>query len=314
MAESVYETFKNKPFIAQAEADKRASEVWAKDSRIEEIDREVGSTGLRIFAAALSGDEKRDEEFRKLESRMSVLKAEKKSRLTALGYPEDYTDVKYECPKCSDSGYIGIKMCDCMRRSIIKQHSARSGIGRYLENQTFENFDLSLYPAGEDRKNMTNIFNKVKEYAELFDKNTATSIIFMGGTGLGKTHLSSAIAKAVIDKGFYVVYDSAQNIISTLERDRFNRDGESRSSDRYMNADLLVIDDLGTEIFSRSSVSYFYSIVNTRLISSKPTIISTNLTPKGLYDQYEARMVSRMLGEFKAYHFTGNDLRKGKKL
>ena len=112
MAESVYETFKNKPFLAQEAADRRSAEVWEKDSRIEEIDRELSGTGLRIFAAALSGDEKRDDEFKKLESRISLLKAEKKSRLAVLGYPEDYTEVKYECPKCSDSGYIGIKMSD----------------------------------------------------------------------------------------------------------------------------------------------------------------------------------------------------------
>ena len=313
MAESVYETFKNKPFLAREAADRRSAEVWEKDSRIEEIDKELSGTGLRIFAAALSDEDKRDAEFLRLETRLHALKEEKRSRLKALGYPEDYTEVKYECTKCSDSGYVGIKMCDCMRRALIKQNYARSGIGKYLENQTFDNFDLGLY-SPEHRLNMTKVFNCTKKYAEDFNETTSVSLIFMGGTGLGKTHLSSAIAKAVIDKGFSVIYDSAQNIISTFERERFSREGETRSGDRYMNTDLLIIDDLGTEIYSKSSVSYFYSLVNTRLISSKPTIISTNLNPQGLYDQYEARIVSRILGEFKAFHFTGSDLRKNKKL
>ena len=314
MAESVYEIFENKAFRARAAADERSAEVWAKDGRIEEIDKELSETGLKVFAAALSGEEKRDAEFAKLQANIMSLKSEKKDRLRSLGYPEDYTDVKYECAKCSDTGYVGIKMCDCMKKALIRQNYARSGIGKYLENQRFDNFDLSLYPFGEARERMARVFSHAQQYANSFDGANSESLAFIGATGLGKTHLSSAIAKAVIDKGYSVVYDSAQNIVSAFERERFTREDSKRSSERYMDADLLIIDDLGTEIHGKTSVSYFYSIINTRLIASKPTIISTNLTINDLTNQYEARIVSRILGEYTVFLFAGEDIRKVKKL
>ena len=143
MAESVYEIYQNKTFLARAEADKRSAEVWAKDGRIAEIDRELSETGMKIFAAALHGGENRDSAYCKLESRVFMLKSEKKERLKALGYPEDYTEVKYECEKCSDTGYQGYKMCDCMKKALIRQNYEQSGIGKFLASQTFDNFDLS---------------------------------------------------------------------------------------------------------------------------------------------------------------------------
>jgi len=200
-----------------------------------------------------------------------------------------------------------------MKRALIKQNYARSGIGKYLEKQTFDNFNLSLYPFGEAREEMTHIFNYAKEYAGGFDGTNSSSLAFIGGTGLGKTHLSSAIAKAVIDKGYSVIYDSAQNIVSTFERERFTKEENQRSSEKYMTADLLIIDDLGAEIQGKSSVSYFYSIINTRLIASKPTIISTNLSAKDLTALYEERVVSRILGEYTVFRFAGEDIRKVKK-
>lgn len=313
MSESVYDIFKDKASLARDAADRRTAQACAMDSRIAEIDKELSETGMKIFAAALSGEENRDAAYKKLETRLNILKAEKKDRLVALGLPEDYTDVKYECEACSDTGYVGIKMCSCLKKALIKQSYKNSGIGKYLEKQTFENFDVSLYPFGEIRQKMTEVLNRAKKYADTFSENTSDSLLFVGGTGLGKTHVSSAIAKSVIDKGFSVSYDSAQNIISAFERERFLRDGERHDSDRYLNADLLIIDDLGAEVQSKSSVSYFYTIINTRIIASKPTIVSTNLSAKELTYQYDSRIVSRLLGEYKVFLFEGDDIRKVKR-
>ncbi len=312
MEKSVYEIFKEKAPLARELAERRSYEVWAKDSEIEKIDKELSETGLRIFAAALSGEENRDAEYKKLENRLSSLKLEKKQRLEALGYPADYTEVKYECEKCSDTGYVGIKMCDCLKKALIQQSYRSSGIGKYLEKQTFDNFDLTLYQFGKIRENMSRILSRAKAFASEFSDSSAESLLFVGGTGLGKTHISSAIAKCVIEKGYSVSYDSAQNIISAFERERFGRD-DKQDSQKYLNADLLIIDDLGAEIQSKSSVSYFYTLINTRLISSKPTIISTNLTPKELTAQYEERIVSRLFGEYSVFLFEGEDIRKVKR-
>ncbi len=314
MAESVYEIFKDKASLARDAADRRSAEVWSKDKRIAEIDRELSETGMKIFAAALSGEENRDAAYKALELRLISLKAEKKDRLTALGLPEDYTDVKYECEKCSDTGYVGIKMCDCLRRAITQQNFKNSGLGKYLENQTFESFDLSYYAFGEIREKMSGILEYTKSYAKNFSPADSESLLLVGATGLGKTHLSSAIAKCVIEKGYTVAYDSAQNIISAFERDRFAKDGERRDSEKYLNSDLLIIDDLGAEVQSKAATAYFYTIINTRILASKPTIVSTNLTPTQLNTQYERRIVSRLFGEYRVYEFAGDDIRGIKKL
>lgn len=306
---SIFEIYKNKAEKAREDANMRTLEVWQKDSRIKEIDDELSGIGMSVFSASLLDDEKREAEYKRLENRLELLKIEKKDRLRSLGYSENYTDVKYECEKCSDTGYVGIKMCDCLKKTITERNYKTSGIGKHLETQTFENFSFSYYQDGEEKESMKNIYKKVKEYAENFNENTSESLLFVGGTGLGKTHLSSALAKTVIKKGFSVCYDSAQNILTAFEKDRFLREGDTPRSDKYLECDLLVIDDLGAELQTKSSVSHFYTLINTRLISSKPVVISTNLDAPQLTSHYEQRIVSRFFGEYSVHHFRGRDIR-----
>ncbi len=306
---SIFEIYKSKADKARSDADERSRLVWEKDKRIEEIDRELSGIGMEIFAAALLGDEKREAEYQRLQTKLALLRAEKKDRLLALGLDEHYTDVKYECEKCSDTGYVGIKMCDCLKKTIRQRSYKNSGIGKYLEDQTFDNFDLNYFEFGEKRNSATKHVSNLKKYAEEFSENTTKSLLIMGTTGLGKTHLSSAVAKIVIERGFSVYYDSAQNIISTFERERFLRDDEKPVSDRYFDCDLLIIDDLGAEIKSKNSVSYFYTLINTRLISGKPVIISTNLDAKGITANYDKRIASRLFGDYDLYFFEGKDVR-----
>lgn len=211
---SIFDTYKNKADKAREDADRRSLEVWEKDPEIKRVEDELSKVGMAFLAAALGDEEKREAEYKRLENRIALLKNERRDRLTALGYPADYTDVKYECDKCSDTGYVGIKMCDCLKREVIKENYKNSGLGRYLEKQTFDNFDVSLYPFGEKREKMKRILDKAKAYAEGFKRDNADSLLFLGGTGLGKTHLSSAIAKVVIEKGYSVCYESAQNILT----------------------------------------------------------------------------------------------------
>ncbi len=309
---SIFDTFKNKADKAREAADRRSLEVWEKDPEIKRVEDELSRVGMAFLAAALGDEEKREAEYKKLENRIALLKNERRDRLISLGYPADYTDVKYECEKCSDTGYVGIKMCDCLKREIIKENYKNSGLGRYLEKQTFDNFDISLYPFGENREKMKRILDKAKAYAQGFTRDSADSLLFLGGTGLGKTHLSSAIAKVVIEKGYSVCYESAQNIITAFERERFLKDGEKSRCDVYFDSDLLIIDDLGAEIQSKNSVSYFYTLINTRLISGKAVIVSTNLSPEELKRHYESRIVSRLLGEYKVSLFEGEDVRRKK--
>lgn len=311
MEQSIQDKFRQKAEKARIDADDRSAEASRADARIGEIDRELAETGLKFFKAALLEDGVREAEFRKIEARVTALKNEKRERLVTAGFPQDFTDVKYECNKCSDTGYVGIKMCDCLRRAITEKNYKTSGLGKYLERDSFDSFDLSYYPEAS-RPQMTKIKNKCVEYASTFSKDS-DSLLFVGTTGLGKTHLSSAIARGVLDRGYSVAYDSAQNIISSFEKERFARDASSAHlTDKYMDADLLIIDDLGAEVQSKSSVSYFYTLINTRIVAMKPTIISTNLTPKQLTNQYEERIVSRLFGEYRVFLFEGEDIRKRK--
>ncbi|MBR5817465.1 MAG: ATP-binding protein [Clostridia bacterium] len=311
MEQSIRDKFMHKAERARQEADERSRIAYSADKRLFEIDRELSDTGLKFFRAALLDDGVREIEYKKIEARVTALKEEKGDRLERAGFPRDFTDVKYECEKCSDTGYVGIKMCDCLKSAIAEINYKASGLGRYLERDSFDSFDLALYPESA-KAQMTKIYNKCVEYASAFNKDS-DSLLFVGTTGLGKTHLSSAIAKCVLDKGFSVAYDSAQNIISAFEKERFARDSQSAHlTEKYMESDLLIIDDLGAEVHSKSSVSYFYTLINTRLVASRPTIVSTNLTPKQLTSQYEERIVSRLFGEYRVFLFEGEDIRKRK--
>ena len=304
--------FGEKRLLALDEAKKREKEIYEKSPEFEAVDRELSTTGLRIFKAGLLPEEKRAEEFARLEALTLSLQAKRREILASLGYPENYTMPHFDCDKCGDTGYIGHKMCDCYKKYIIQERAHASGLGRYLDTQTFDSFSLEYY-SEKKRESMRETLESCKKFAESFDGLSGRSLLFIGTTGLGKTHLSSAIAQKVIEKGFSVVYDSAQNVLATFERDRFSQ-SVSKPSDKYFDCDLLIIDDLGTELRGTSSASYFYTLINSRIVSSQSVIISTNLSPATLRQQYDERFVSRIFGEYEVCIFEGEDIRKIKKV
>ncbi len=292
-------------------AEQRCEEIRAKSRDFARVEKELSEIGLKIFASSLLPDGKREMELASLEDLCRRLNDEKKNILKTLGYPEDYTAPHFVCEKCSDTGYIGHKMCSCLKAWRAGLRARASGLGKYLDTQTFDTFLLDYYPA-KNRAYMSDTLEFCRDFAENFERGSGQSLLFVGGTGLGKTHLSSAVAKRVIDRGFSVIYDSAQNILATFERERFSQ-SDVLASDKYFDCDLLIIDDLGTEIKGASSLSYFYTLINTRIVSSKSVIISTNLTPDALRRQYEERLVSRLFGEYNVFLFEGEDIRKLKK-
>ncbi len=314
----VYERYKIKPFLAREAADARRAEIHQKYPGIREIDNKLSNIGFKVFMETQAGGDDLQERLSRIGAESAALQKNKGDLLEKYGYDRNYTNVRYECGKCSDSGYVGIKMCECLKRDIIKAGFKSSGIGRYLEKMTFERFDLNHYSRKKNEKSgispfdvMSCIYEDCLSYAENFEVNDCSypsSLLFMGGTGLGKTHISSAIAHIVIEKGYSVCYESAQNILSNYEKRRFQSESDA-SSDIYLESDLMIIDDLGTEIQGKTSISYIYTLINTRLISAKPMIVSTNLTPEKLRLAYEDRVVSRLFGEFEVMLFEGEDLR-----
>ena len=312
----------NKDIYARAKAElerRRSSAISLADSRsallaeesdeIRKIDKELSGTGLMLFKIACDGGD-----IAPLKQRNQELVKLKREIIVSLGYPADYTDVHYTCKECSDSGFVGdgTRMCNCLRELIIKERIAESGIGKLIEKQSFDNFDLSVYAFDESvHTKMRANLAAAKNYVKNFDKERG-NLLLIGKTGTGKTHISTAIARELIHKGYDVIYDSAQNIISDFEADRFRSGYGSYEpkSDKHLECELLIIDDLGTEFASQFTLSTIYNLLNTRQNKGLSTIISTNLSPDELAKRYEDRVYSRIIGSgCKVLAFVGKDKR-----
>lgn len=307
----IREEYKEKYKIAEAEADARRRELWSKIGGLREIDRALSDTGPRLLNAVIG---KSSETFESVRADAERLNEERNRLLEAYGYPADYSDPRYECAICRDSGYVDGQMCECMKVRLRMAGYESSGIARLMSTQTFESFKLDYYktnPRAYD--NMSYIVKTMKEYAASFDPEKSQNLLLLGGTGLGKTHLSTALAKALIDNGHDVVYTGAIGMIADFEHNRFGNSsgGESGNNlDRYYDCDLLIVDDLGSEVSNQFTVSTIYNVLNNRISLGLPTVISTNLNQNELNTRYWDRITSRILGEFRPLLFSGSDVRK----
>lgn len=288
------------------EARMRAEDLRLRSEDIALIDDQLARTGPALFKAACRG-----EDITPIKEKNLLLQNKKREIIRSLGYPEDYTEVKYTCPICSDSGYTEKgAVCSCFREALIKATITSSGMGLLINKQSFDSFDVNRYE-GAALEDMKKTFEIAKSYVRNFPKKRGNLILF-GKTGTGKTHISSAIAGEIIRMGYDVVYDSAQNILNDFENERFGGErtrGESLT-EKYLTSDLLIIDDLGTEFSTSFTLSCLYNLLNTRQNRDLSTIISTNLEPAALASKYEDRIYSRMIGRgTQALFFCGKDYR-----
>ncbi len=309
----IRQQYADKNLRAKNGAEARTRELHMQYPELEKIDRVLAETGLSILKEASKGKEGLEARIEAIKEGNKALLEARGAYLESIGYPADYTSVKYECEKCSDTGFVGTKMCECMRRELVLAGYESSGIGGLIRTQSFESFSLDYYKrTPNELANMQMIFDTCKAYAERFSTENGESLFFCGTTGLGKTHLSTAIAKVLIERGFDVVYDSAQNIISDFEHERFGRgygDNSDSRTDKYFECDMLIIDDLGTEMANQFTVSCLYNIINTRINHSKSMIISTNLAQNEIRERYTDRITSRLFGDFMVMKFAGKDIR-----
>ena len=240
-----------------------------------------------------------------------------KALLQKHDLPEDYLEVRYACPVCNDTGVDGNRLCACHLEILKKLAYDEAGSRSPLNFCRFADFRLDYYSdrvnpeyGCSPRTRMGEILDFCKRYAASFDTDSP-SLLFFGETGLGKTHLSLSIAGEVINAGYSVLYNSAQNIFNELQKERFGK-GESDGSFEPMvlECDLLVLDDLGAEFSTQFTNAALYNIVNTRINSGLPTIISTNLNIKELEERYTRRISSRLIGEYSMVNFIGEDVRQ----
>jgi len=290
------------------ENEKRINEINEKIPQIREVNNQIYNTGkelIKIMTAHRGADSAKMIEQLKNYN----LGAQSMSRqlLSANGYPPDYLDIHYNCPKCQDTGYYNNEFCDCFKKLCGSLAAAKMNRNAQLKLSSFDTFSLSYYK-GDDYFTMNHILQFTKNYAENFNLDS-DSIFMYGKTGLGKTHLSLAVANRVLEKGYSVIYDSIINILQKIEREHFSRDHNYEMLDLVMETDLLILDDLGTEYESQFYSSTIYNIINPRLNSGKPTIINTNLELSVIRRRYDERVVSRITGIYRCMEFKGEDVR-----
>ncbi len=301
----------------------RERHIYAALPRVAEIDRELGETMGKIIASAFRRGTDPRPAIEALREENLSLQRERAELLTAHGYPADFLEQTPGCPHCGDRGWRGSEMCACLKTIYARVQNEELSKMLDLGNQSFETFDFSYYSPHADfdqsispRANMERVYDACRDYAQEFSPRS-TNLLFSGDPGLGKTFLSASIARVVSERGYSVVYDTAAHVFSRFEAQKFNREmgeyGADEDVERILKCDLLILDDLGTEMTTAFVQSAFYQIVNTRLISGKKTVISTNLNPQEIGARYGAAVLSRIEGEFRILPFFGEDIRKQKR-
>ncbi len=297
---------------ANAEYEKKLSELRIKNQDFNAVEEGLLHLGPAIAIAAFSDDTDKLSEFRNMSE---VLSAKHKQLLK----DENIVKPDFFCKKCEDSGYFDGGYCDCVKdiaKTLVAEELSKT---MPLGDCNFDNFDLNFYPDtvnehGENpRKRAAAVLSLCKKFADDFP-HSAKSLLLMGGAGLGKTHLSLSIVSAISQKGYSAVYGPAGTLFNSVEKEHFAYGGNTEKLDSLLECDLLVIDDLGTEFLSSFTSSLFYNIVNSRLLSGLPTVISTNLTIDEIEARYSARITSRFIGSYDLKVLIGSDIRQLKLL
>ena len=307
---------------AREEAQERLrSEIYTKLPRVAAIDRELRRTITQIIAASLRDGSDPVPAIGVIRDKNLSLQAEKAALLTEHGYPADALDDKPACPKCSDTGWVGANMCACLKALCTEEQIRELSKLLDLGEQSFDSFRLDYYsqtpwPAKglSPRQNMELVQEVCWNYADKFGHFRMKNLFLSGPPGLGKTFLSACIARKVSEKGFSVVYDTAGNIFAQFENRKFLRDETARDETRrYLSCDLLILDDLGSEMTTQFVQSALYELLNTRLVEGRRTVISSNLTMEEAARRYSPQVASRLMGEYHVLEFFGDDIRLLKK-
>lgn len=297
----------------------RQREIYERLPQVRQIDLALQAQMRELASVTLSGGKTMAEDLKRLETENLRFQAQRRELLKSAGYSENYTDDLYDCPDCRDTGYVNGKMCHCLKRlynAQVTKHLSKLLRG----DERFSQFDLRYYPdvpnayGDNPRECMAIIRDFCQDYAQGFDGH-GPSLVFSGGPGLGKTFLSACIARTVSERGFSVAYDSASAALMAFEKEKFSRDAEEAAAAaatvrQYLSCDLMILDDLGTEMITTVTQSALYTLVNQRLTAGKQTIISTNLTEQALEQQYSPQISSRLLGTYQWLHFLGSDIRR----
>lgn len=309
----------------QAEAEGLKKRLFAQNPELADIDRRLRGTVLDVISVSLQQGRDPRPALQAARERNMDLQIRQARLLQELGYGPDALDDAPMCKTCGDTGWTGARMCGCLKALCAREQVRELTRMLNLGEQSFDAFSLEWYSErpwpGETRspqKNMKILHELCLEYAQQFGRFSVKNLFLSGDPGLGKTFLSACIARAVAEDGFSVVYDTAVNVFSRFEEQKFGRDiqdGAAARDDtrRYLNCDLLILDDLGSEMTTAFVQSALYTLVNARLLQNRATVISSNLSMDGVRERYNGQIASRLEGEYYVLRFYGEDIRLQKK-
>lgn len=293
-------------YNAEQAYEREMARVREQNPELLAVERKLQFLSAQVGIAAMSGNREKAEQLR---AEIEALRAKNADMLSII----DGAGVQYSCKKCEDTGYFEGRRCSCVEE-IAKGLTQRELCSEMpLDDCRFDNFSLTYYSekgSPSPRKRMTGVLKACREFSLKGGENQ--NLLLLGGTGLGKTHLSLAIANEFLENGHSVIYGSAQNIINKLANEQFSYKGDTSVSDSMLGCDLLIIDDLGAEMSTSFSQSCVYNIINTRLLKNLPTVISTNLSLEEIEKVYTPRVLSRIIGGYTLLQCLGEDIRQQK--
>lgn len=303
-----------------AELRQRKESLYGRFPRLAEIEEELSLLGVSTAKAALGSPEQMESVLLELKERQQRLAAERLGLLETAGLSPKLLELEYECEKCCDTGYIGETPCACLKRRVMDRMYDQSNVRDAIRLENFDTFDLRLFGSevvpGEGVSPKENAQRNLKTAMAFAEDFTGGNLLLYGGTGRGKTFLCNCIAKDVLERGKTVLYLTSGQMFRQLEEMRFGRSDEEERTEwdeELLDADLLIIDDLGTEFSTVFTASELFRIINDRKLRKKPVVISTNLEIPALMEQYSDRVMSRLIGEYTVLKFFGEDLRMKKK-
>ena len=305
---------KARRLAAQTQQEQRTDRIYAEIPETAELDRQLRSACVAVLRAAQSSDAK--SRIAQIEKQCTEADSMLRQLLTLHGYPADYLDTQYHCKICDDTGFADGRPCECLKHEVARVGAEQMNANSQLSLCSFERFSLSYYQSlpSEQYQIMERIYQQCRKYAAEFDPTRSGNILMIGGTGLGKTHLSLSIADVVLKKGFSVIYDSAGSLLHQLEQEHFSRqDGGEDTLSMLLDCDLLILDDFGTEFDTSFTRSMIYTVFNSRINAAKPMIVNTNLDKNSLQEQYGSRILSRLFSAC-IMQFYGKDIRMQKSL
>lgn len=312
--------YEKKRDMAANSLELRKRKLYSVFPRLEEIEGEIFSLGLKMGKLALDNPDDLESIVEHSKQKLETLKREKEAIMKSSGFPADYLSMQYECPLCKDRGFLASgEKCPCLVQQLIDEAYKMSNLKQVLSKENLSTFNLDVFSeekspdsALSQKENMATILAICDDFIRNFPESNGENLLFYGTTGSGKTFMCNCIAKELLDRSSFVIYQTAFSLFAIIEGYRFQKKDNAIDKESYeslFECDLLIIDDLGTEIQNTFTNSELFHIINTRLINGKKTVISTNLSLSELSQRYTERIFSRISSSFRLLKFFGKDLR-----